>query len=241
MDFKGQKLGGLWRRCGNLWDDHPGPKEEVSKLFYFLKSNYVRGFEARGLAESGLNNSRIPFESGVDFSLNCSVCLVKVTVFNLCHLVSLEHPIPLQRGVNYQLCLCGDQWQSFKKLANGCRVASIRHLCVAILFVSRTGNVCRVLFYLYTLHICAYIYISILVSVFALAIRLGVAIAFLLAMKRGGCLRCGSVLRGRGVGYRNWCKQHIASSVVTESPGPLWLMSQGALDVPCVDWRIAMH
>ena len=103
---------------------------------------------------------------------------------------------------------------------------------------------CRVLFYLYTLHICAYIYISILVSVFALAIRLGVAIAFLgalLAMKRGGCLRCGSVLRGRGVGYCKWCKQHIASSVVTESPGPLWLMSQGALDVPCVDWRIAMH
>jgi hypothetical protein len=64
---------------------------------------------------------------------------------------------------------------------------------------------------------------------------------FLLAMKRGGCPRCGSVLRGRGVGYCKWCRQHIASSVVTESPGPLWLMSQGALSVPCVDWRIAMH
>jgi hypothetical protein len=29
--------------------------------------------------------------------------------------------------------------------------------------------------------------------------------------------------------------------VVTESPGPLWLMSQGVLDVPCDDWRIAMY
>ena len=62
----------------------------------------------------------------------------------------------------------------------------------------------------------------------------------LLAMKRGGCRRCGSVLRGRGVGYCKWCTQHIVSNVVTESPGPLWLMSQGLLDVPCVDWRIAM-
>ena len=89
-----------------------------------------------------------------------------------------------------------------------------------------------------------HIYKCIYVSVFALAVRLDVAIAFLcalLAMKRGGCQRCGSVLRGRGVGYCWWCKKHISSSVVTESPGPLWLMSQGALDVPCDDWRIAMY
>ena len=89
-----------------------------------------------------------------------------------------------------------------------------------------------------------HIYKCIYVSVFALAVRLDVAIAFLyalLAMKRGGCQRCGSVLRGRGVGYCWWCNKHISIGVVTESPGPLWLMSQGALDVPCVDWRIAMH
>jgi hypothetical protein len=89
-----------------------------------------------------------------------------------------------------------------------------------------------------------HIYKCIYVSVFALAVRLAVAIAFLcalLAMKRGGCQRCGSVLRGRGVGYCWWCKTYSSGSVVSESPGSLWLMSQGALDVPCVDWRIAMH
>ena len=89
-----------------------------------------------------------------------------------------------------------------------------------------------------------HIYKCIYVSVFALAVRLDVAIAFLyalLAMKRGGCQRCGSVLRGRGVGYCWWCNKHISIGVVTESPGPLWLMSQGALDVPCDDWRIAMY
>ena len=86
-----------------------------------------------------------------------------------------------------------------------------------------------------------HIYKCIYVSVFALAVRLDVAIAFLPAMKRGGCQRCGSVLRGRGVGYCWWCKTYSSGSVVSESPGSLWLMSQGALDVPCVDWRIAMH
>ena len=94
------------------------------------------------------------------------------------------------------------------------------------------------------IHVHIYIYKSIYVSVFALADRLDVAIAFLhalLAMKRGGCQRCGSVLRGRGVGYCWWCKKYNAIGVVTETPGSLWLMSQGALDVPCVDWRIAMH
>ena len=40
-----------------------------------------------GLLNRLLTLPPIPFESGVDFSLNCSVCLVKVTVFNLCHLV----------------------------------------------------------------------------------------------------------------------------------------------------------
>ena len=89
-----------------------------------------------------------------------------------------------------------------------------------------------------------HIYKCIYVSVFALAVRLDVAIAFLyalLAMKRGGCQRCGSVLRGRGVGYCWWCTKYNVSGVVTETPGSLWLMSQGALDVPCVGWRIAMH
>ena len=89
-----------------------------------------------------------------------------------------------------------------------------------------------------------HIYKCIYVSVFALAVRSAVGIAFLcalLAMKRGGCQRCGSVLRGRGVGYCWWCKTYSSGSVVSESPGSLWLMSQGALDVPCVDWRIAMH
>ena len=56
------------------------------------------------------------------------------------------------------------------------------------------------------------IYKCIYVSVFALAVRSDVVIAFLyalLAMKRGGCQRCGSVLRGRGVGYCWWCKKYI--------------------------------
>ena len=98
-------------------------------------------------------------------------------------------------------------------------------------------------FYIF-IYVHIHIYKCIYVSVFALAVRLDVAIAFLyalLAMKRGGCQRCGSVLRGRGVGYCWWCKTYSFGSVVSESPGSLWLMSQGALDVPCVDWRIAMH
>mgnify|MGYP000220186101 CR=1 FL=1 len=44
--FQGQRLGGLWRRCGGLWHDHPGPKEEVSKL----GGSNIRVLEARGLA-----------------------------------------------------------------------------------------------------------------------------------------------------------------------------------------------
>jgi hypothetical protein len=59
----------------------------------------------------------------------------------------------------------------------------------------------------------------------------------LLDMNRLGCWRCGSVLRGRGVGYCNWCRDNTIIAV-TESPGPLWLMSQGLVPVPCVDWRI---
>ncbi len=59
-------------------------------------------------------------------------------------------------------------------------------------------------------------------------------------MKRGGCPRCGSVLRGRGVGYCAWCNTQSAAIVVTESPGSLWLMAQGLLSVDSVDWRVAM-
>ena len=51
--FQGQKLGGLWQPVATLWQHHPGPKEEVSNLFYLLKSNYVRVPDARGLAGFG--------------------------------------------------------------------------------------------------------------------------------------------------------------------------------------------
>ena len=60
------------------------------------------------------------------------------------------------------------------------------------------------------------------------------------SIKRVGCPRCGAVLRARGVGYCWWCKKYKSVCVVTESPGELWLMSQGVLDVPCVDWRTAI-
>ena len=59
--FQGQKVGGLWRRCGTLWRDHPGPKEEVSKL----GGSNIRVFESSrlegllgllGLLEGGWNN-----------------------------------------------------------------------------------------------------------------------------------------------------------------------------------------
>ena len=80
-------------------------------------------------------------------------------------------------------------------------------------------NGCRaILFYIF-INVHIHIYKCIYVSVFALAVRLDVAIAFLyalLAMKRGGCQRCGSVLRGRGVGYCWWCNKHISMGVVTE-------------------------
>ena len=51
---RGRMFDIVWRRCGT---GVMAPKEEMlqsSKLFYFLKSNYVRVLEARGLAESVL-------------------------------------------------------------------------------------------------------------------------------------------------------------------------------------------
>ena len=88
------------------------------------------------------------------------------------------------------------------------------------------------------MYMCLYIYIYTCVSIFARAFRLVhyVSVA-LLDMNRLGCWRCGSVLRGRGVGYCKWCQDNTIIAV-TESPGPLWLMSQGLVPVPCVDWRI---
>ena len=60
MDFKGQKVGNLWRPVAGCGTIILAPKEEMlqsSKLFYFLKSNYVRVLEARGLAESVISPS----------------------------------------------------------------------------------------------------------------------------------------------------------------------------------------
>ena len=128
--FQGSNVGGLWQPVAR--ESWPLKKKCCNPRSYSISLRVIMFGASRlgGLLNRFLSLPPIPFESGVDFSLNCSVCLVKVTVFNLCHLVSLEHPIPLQRGVNYQLCL------SFKKLANGCRRASIRHLCVAIVSAS---------------------------------------------------------------------------------------------------------
>ena len=44
--FQGQKVGGLWRRCGGLWQPRPGPNKEVSKL----GGSNIRVLEARGFA-----------------------------------------------------------------------------------------------------------------------------------------------------------------------------------------------
>ena len=134
--------------------------------------------------------------------------------------------------------------------AEGLQFSIFVHLCllsemnfnvfVMVAFLSKYSSNS---FYIF-IHVHIHIYKCIHVFVFALAVTSAVAVAFfcvLLAMKRGGCQRCGSVLRGRGVGYCWWCKTYSSGSVVSESPGSLWLMSQGALDVPCVDWRIAMH
>ena len=52
MDFKVRNLA----TCGGMWDDHPGPKEEVSKL----GGSNIRVLEARGLAGfAGLAGRRI--------------------------------------------------------------------------------------------------------------------------------------------------------------------------------------
>ena len=61
MDFKVRRLaacGDAVAGCGGMWQDHPGPKEEVSKLGV---SN-IRVFESSrlegllGLLEGGWNN-----------------------------------------------------------------------------------------------------------------------------------------------------------------------------------------
>ena len=54
--------------------------------------------KAWGLAGVGFAVPPIPFESGVDFWLNCPVCLVKLTVFNLCHLVPRVTPNSVTEG-----------------------------------------------------------------------------------------------------------------------------------------------
>ena len=89
-----------------------------SKLFSFLAvSHFFRAekeiysillrvvmFESsrvKGLLTRLLSLPPIPFESGVDFWLNCPVCLVKVTVFNLCHLIPSVTPNSAAEG--YQL------------------------------------------------------------------------------------------------------------------------------------------
>ena len=62
-------------------------KKKFRSYSIYLRVLIFESSMPEGLLNRSLATPPIPFESGVDFSLNCSVCLVKVSVFNLCHLV----------------------------------------------------------------------------------------------------------------------------------------------------------
>jgi hypothetical protein len=57
-----------------------------------------QSWRLEGLLDRVIASPPIPFESGVDFWLNCPVCLVKLIVFNLCHLVPPEPPNSVAEG-----------------------------------------------------------------------------------------------------------------------------------------------
>ena len=88
MDFKGQSLA----TCGNAvaTESWPLKKKCCNPRSYSISLRVIKFASPtlEGLLDRSLSGPPIPFESGIDFSINCSVCLVKVTVFNLCHLVS---------------------------------------------------------------------------------------------------------------------------------------------------------
>ena len=88
----------------------------------------------KGLLNRSLSLPPIPFESGVDFWLNCPVCLVKVTVVNLCHLIPSVTPNSAAEG--YRLSALLVWWliaalsKIRKRLQKGLNPASSCCICV---------------------------------------------------------------------------------------------------------------
>ena len=73
-----------------------GPEQDFNSIY--LRVITIGAWTLQGLLNRLLSIPPIPFESGVDFSLNCSVYLVKLTVFKLCHLVSPGTPNSVAQG-----------------------------------------------------------------------------------------------------------------------------------------------
>ena len=111
-------------------------------LFLLIFSNFIllrvvmfESLRLEGLLNQFLAGPPIPFESGVDFWLNCPVCLVKVTVFNLCHLIPSVTPNSAAEGYQLSALLVwwptAGFWKTRKRLQRGLNLASLCWNCVA--------------------------------------------------------------------------------------------------------------
>ena len=130
--FQGQKLGGLWQRCGGII---LALKKKFRSLFYSLKSSYVPVIEARGLAERILSGPPYSVREWCRFLTKVSRLLSKSDCFQPVSFDSLCNPQFRCRGVSIISFACVMTDSSIlKKLANGCRGASIQHLCLGIVF-----------------------------------------------------------------------------------------------------------
>ena len=80
----------------NLFGKKNGPVIVFNSIL--LRVVMFQSSRVKGLLNQFLSGPPIPFESGVDFWLNCPVCLVKVTVSNLCHLIPSVTPNSVAEG-----------------------------------------------------------------------------------------------------------------------------------------------
>ena len=82
-----------------------------------------------GLLNQPLSVPPIPFENGVDFWLNCPVCLVKLIVFKLCHLGPPVTPNSVAEGCQLSTLLVwwpiAGLWKSRKRSQRGFNVVSL--------------------------------------------------------------------------------------------------------------------
>ena len=104
MDFKGQKLGGLWRAVARSSISPPRPPSNLRMhprgLFHSLKSSYVPVLDARGLDESTLIGTPYSVREWCRFLTKLSRLLGKSDCFHPVSFDILCNPQFRCRGVS---------------------------------------------------------------------------------------------------------------------------------------------